>query len=79
MVASLHRSGQTVRGFLDELYQRYGYFQVKYILEMAGLDSEHLLDEQWLFRLLRPTGRAADFFATTQLRRNGELVRSGLL
>jgi len=27
MVASLHRSGQTVRGFLDELYQTYGHFQ----------------------------------------------------
>lgn len=27
LVASLQRSGQTVRGFLDELYQAYGYFQ----------------------------------------------------
>jgi len=27
MVATLQRSGQTVRGLLDELYQTYGYFQ----------------------------------------------------
>lgn len=27
MVASLQQSGQTVQGFLDKLYQKYGYFQ----------------------------------------------------
>jgi len=27
VATSLYRSGQTVRGFLDELYQTYGYFQ----------------------------------------------------
>lgn len=29
MAVSLQRSGKTVRGFLNELYQTYGYFQVK--------------------------------------------------
>lgn len=52
MVASLQRSGQTVRGFLDELYQKYGYFQVKDIFATFTLDPEHLQDEQWLSRLL---------------------------
>ncbi|KAF9646856.1 hypothetical protein BDM02DRAFT_3188473 [Thelephora ganbajun] len=38
MVASLHRSGQTVRGFLGELYQTYGYFQVKYLVAAFPLN-----------------------------------------
>ena len=45
IVASLHRSGQTVRGFLDELYQIYGYFQVNHVDTTASQNPEHLSDE----------------------------------
>lgn len=43
------------------------------------LNPEHLPDEQWLFHLLRASGRTANFFATSQLQRNSELVCFGLL
>jgi len=52
MVASLYRSGQTVRGFLDELYQTYGCFQVNHAAAKVVLRPENSSDEQWLFRLL---------------------------
>ena len=38
---SLHQSGQTVQGFLGELYRTYGYFQVKHIVPTTSLNPEH--------------------------------------
>ena len=74
MVASLHQSGQTVRGFLSELYQTYGYFQVNPIVATAASNPECFSDEQWLLRLLRPSGCAANFFPATRLQRNSKLI-----
>lgn len=36
MVDTLRHCGQTVKGFLDEIYQIYGYFQVKYAVATTG-------------------------------------------
>ena len=67
MVASLQQSGQTARGFLDELYQTYGYFQVKETIITPLTNRENVIDEQWLSCLSRPDGRGANFFAAAQL------------